>query len=212
MPTPCFIPAHLLDPNGEPLFHHIRSLGDCLFARHFIHLGFSDIIGGWIPTTPSQSSQDKSLPSVWHVMHCRRHGSLRSCTSWICIVRIMSLVASWLKPEREQSNAASLPSTLLTLLCWTVEMIHQSCEVLGSLCWKGWLGRAREHQKSSWVGRKVRGPWHCSARAPCCRGWWRKSHSGSAGPCCSGAPGLCTAARGKEMHRNVTEATLAQAG
>lgn len=46
LPTLCFTPAHLLDPNAEPLFHHIRSLGDCLFARHFIHLGFSDIIGG----------------------------------------------------------------------------------------------------------------------------------------------------------------------
>lgn len=69
----------------------------------------------------------------------------------------MSLLASGLKPEKEQSDAASLPSTLLTLLYWTVEMIHQSCEVLGSLCWKGWLGRVRGRQRLSWAGRKVKG-------------------------------------------------------
>lgn len=133
--------------------------------------------------------------------------------AWICIIWTVSLPASGPKPEKkEQSDAASLPSTLLTLLCWTVEMIHQSCEVLGSLCWKGWLGRARGHQKSSWAARKARGLWHCSARAPCCRGWWRKNHSGSAGPCCSGAPGSCTVAGSKETYRSVTDATLAEAG
>lgn len=58
-----------------------QSLSDCLFARHFIHLGFSNITEGSIPTTPSQSSQDKSLPSVWHVVHLRGHRSLCSCTS-----------------------------------------------------------------------------------------------------------------------------------
>lgn len=46
MPTPCFTPAHLLDPKADPLFHHIQSLGNYLYARRFIHLGFSDIIEG----------------------------------------------------------------------------------------------------------------------------------------------------------------------
>lgn len=132
--------------------------------------------------------------------------------AWICIRPAVSLQAAGLKPVKEQGYVASLPSMLLTLLCWTVEMIHRSCEVPGSLCWKEWLGRARGHQKSSWAGHKARAPWRCSACAPCCRGWWRRSHSESAGPCCSGAPGSCTAARGKQMHRSVTEATLAQTG
>lgn len=93
--------------------------------------------------------------------------------------------ASATAPEQAPLWAETLlPSTWLTWQCWTAGMRRRSCAVPGSRCWRGWLGRARGRRRWSWAGRRARGPSRCSARAPCCTGWWRRSRSESAGPCC----------------------------
>lgn len=52
----------------------------------------------------------------------------------------------------------------------------------------------------SWAGRRATGRSRCSERARCYRGWWRSNRCSA--PCCSGAPGSCTATK-EEMSRTM---------
>lgn len=89
-----------------------------------------------------------------------------------------------------------LPSTSRTWRCSTAGRTHRSCVGPGSRCWRGWRATVRGRRRWSWAAHRARAPWRCSARGLCCRGWWTRSRSGSAGPCCLGAPGSCTVAAG----------------
>lgn len=62
----------------------------------------------------------------------------------------------------------------------------------------------RGHQRWSWAAHRVRAPSRCSVHGLCCRGWWTRSRSESAGPCCSGAPGSCTVAARIPTHLDIS--------
>jgi hypothetical protein len=100
-----------------------------------------------------------------------------------------------------------LPSRWLTWQCLTAGRTHRSCVGPGNLCWREWQGMERGHQRWSWAVHRARAPSRYSVRGLCCRGWWTRSRSESAGPCCSGAPGSCTVAVKTSRHPNISHAS-----